>query len=48
MFINLYDLKRLDAYSRSMVDFHNILDLIPTIAKLFFENKLPKIHLSYA
>ena len=31
-----HDLKRLDAYSRNLVDHHLIRDLIPTIAKLYF------------
>lgn len=34
-----YDLKRLDAYARSMVDYHLILDLIPLLARLYFQGR---------
>jgi len=49
--ISVYDLKRLDSYAKNMVDFHLIMDLVPTIAKLFFlKQVLPKgsVNLSYA
>lgn len=48
--ISLFDLRRLDSYSKNMVDFHLVLDLVPTIAKLFFNKQtLPKgtVNLSY-
>lgn len=35
-------MRRLEAYSKNMVDFHLILDLLPTIARLFFLNKFSK------
>jgi N-acetyltransferase 10 len=35
-FISVFDLKRLESYSKNLVDFHLIMDLVPTIAKLFF------------
>ena len=35
-FISVFDLKRLDSYSNNLVDFHLIMDLVPTIAKLHF------------
>lgn len=45
--ITLYDLKRLEMYSQNMVDYHLIMDLIPSIAKLYFTGKLgPSINLS--
>jgi tRNA(Met) C34 N-acetyltransferase TmcA len=31
-----YDLKRLDSYARSMVDYHVIVDLVPTVAQHLF------------
>lgn len=34
--ITVFDLKRLDSYAKNLVDFHLIMDLIPTIAKLHF------------
>jgi N-acetyltransferase 10 len=48
--ISLFDLRRLDSYSKNMVDFHLVLDLVPTLAKLFFTKQtLPRgsINLSY-
>jgi len=47
-FISVFDLKRLESYSKNLVDFHLIMDLVPTIAKLFF-SVLPEgtITLSY-
>lgn len=35
-----FDLKRLIAYTKKRVDFHVILDLVPKLAKLFFNEKL--------
>uniref|UniRef100_A0A8C2ZBY4 RNA cytidine acetyltransferase n=1 Tax=Cyclopterus lumpus TaxID=8103 RepID=A0A8C2ZBY4_CYCLU len=43
-----YDLKRLELYSRSMVDYHLIMDLIPTVARIFFLKKLGDVSLSAA
>ncbi len=46
----MYDLKRLESYAKNLVDFHLIIDLVPTIAKLYFTRSvLPKqcISLSY-
>ena len=31
-----YDLKRLDSYARSMVDYHVVVDLVPTLAMHVF------------
>jgi N-acetyltransferase 10 len=36
-----YDLKRLNLYSQNMVDYHLIMDLLPTIARLFFQGQIP-------
>jgi len=35
-YISVFDLKRLESYSNNLVDFHLIMDLVPTIAKLHF------------
>ncbi|XP_056137228.1 RNA cytidine acetyltransferase [Lampris incognitus] len=43
-----YDLKRLELYSRSMVDYHLIMDLIPALARLFMLNQLGEVSLSAA
>ncbi|GBG32874.1 RNA cytidine acetyltransferase [Hondaea fermentalgiana] len=36
-----HDIRRLDAYSRNLVDFHLITDLLPDVARIFFEDRLP-------
>ncbi|EHB01864.1 UPF0202 protein C20G8.09c [Heterocephalus glaber] len=43
-----YDLKRLEMYSRNMVDYHLIMDLIPAISRLYFLNQLGNLALSAA
>lgn len=43
-----YDLKRLELYSRSMVDYHLIMDLIPVVARMFFLKQLGDVSLSVA
>ena len=35
-----FDLKRMESYANNMLDYHVILDLVPTIATLFFERRL--------
>ena len=49
--ISMFDFRRLDSYSKNMVDFHLILDLVPTLAKMQYQKKvLPKgaVNMSYA
>ncbi|XP_062097838.1 RNA cytidine acetyltransferase 1-like [Humulus lupulus] len=36
-----YDLKRLDAYTSNLADYHMILDLVPKLTRLYFHEKLP-------
>lgn len=36
-----FDLKRLQSYSRNLIDYHAIMDLIPTLAHLWFDGRLP-------
>lgn len=43
-----YDLKRLELYSRSMVDYHLIMDLVPAVARVFFLKQLGDMSLSAA
>ncbi|XP_072290622.1 RNA cytidine acetyltransferase [Eucyclogobius newberryi] len=43
-----YDLKRLELYSRSMVDYHLIMDLIPAVARMFFLRQLGDLNVSAA
>lgn len=40
LILTKYDLKRLDLYSRNMVDYHLIMDLLPQVAKLYFMNRM--------
>ena len=47
MYVTPYDMKRLDLYSKNMVDYHLIMDLLPHVAKLYFTDKM-SIHLSTA
>ncbi|TWU73927.1 hypothetical protein ED733_004204 [Metarhizium rileyi] len=42
-----FDLKRLESYANNMLDYRVILDMLPTIATLYFTGKLKKsLHLS--
>ncbi|XP_036417345.1 RNA cytidine acetyltransferase isoform X2 [Colossoma macropomum] len=43
-----YDLKRLEMYSRNMVDYHLIMDMVPVVARMFFLKQLGSISLSAA
>lgn len=35
-----FDLKRLESYANNMLDYHVILDLLPTVATFYFEKRL--------
>ncbi|KAF6818144.1 nucleolar ATPase [Colletotrichum sojae] len=39
-FLTPFDLKRLESYANNMLDYHVILDLVPTLASLYFTGKL--------
>lgn len=41
-YFSAYDLKRLESYSSNMLDYHVIIDLLPTISNLYFGRKLSK------
>nr|CAH7719156.1 unnamed protein product [Callosobruchus chinensis] len=41
-----YDIKRMEMYSNNLVDYHLIMDLLPTLAKLYFLNQLGDVHMS--
>uniref|UniRef100_A0AAY4CAP0 RNA cytidine acetyltransferase n=1 Tax=Denticeps clupeoides TaxID=299321 RepID=A0AAY4CAP0_9TELE len=43
-----YDLKRLEMYSCSMVDYHLIMDLVPAAARMYFLQQLGEVSLSAA
>jgi len=35
-----FDLKRLESYANNMLDYHVVLDLLPTVASLYFQKRL--------
>jgi len=35
-----FDLNRLDKYAKNAIDYHLIIDLVPTLAQLFFHNRV--------
>ncbi|CAG9315910.1 unnamed protein product [Blepharisma stoltei] len=39
-FVSLYDLKRLEAFCKKLIDYHLILDLLPRLADLYFCGQL--------
>ncbi|KDE04703.1 hypothetical protein, variant [Microbotryum lychnidis-dioicae p1A1 Lamole] len=41
-FFSPFDLKRLDSYAQNMLDYHVILDLLPTLAGLYFSKRFPE------
>lgn len=41
MFLTPYDLKRIESYSRNLVDYHIIMDLLPTLGRMVFLQKFP-------
>lgn len=42
-----YDMKRLLSYANNMLDYHVILDLLPTLSELYFAQRFPsECHLS--
>ena len=45
-YLTKYDLKRLEMYSKNLVDYHLIMDLIPALARLHFLNRMGDTHLS--
>ncbi|XP_014511738.1 RNA cytidine acetyltransferase 1 [Vigna radiata var. radiata] len=46
-YLSPHDMKRLEAYVDNLADFHLILDLVPTLTRLYFQQKFP-VTLSYA
>ena len=35
-----FDLKRLDSYANNQLDYHVVMDLLPTVGQLYFERRL--------
>lgn len=53
LLFSTFDIQRLEAYAKNLIDYHMIIDLLPTIAKLYFSGQLvspssKEIHLSAA
>lgn len=46
-YVSNFDMKRLESYSKNLVDYHVILDLLPIIARFYFLKKIP-FTISYA
>lgn len=46
VYFTSYDLKRLQMYSNNMADYHLIMDLIPSLARLYFLNMMGDTHFS--
>jgi N-acetyltransferase 10 len=40
MLMTPFDLKRLESYANNAIDFHVVLDLLPTVASLYFNRRL--------
>lgn len=47
MVITPYDVKRLKSYAKNLVDYHMVVDLIPSLARLYFLQRFPQMSLSY-
>lgn len=45
-YFTTYDVKRLEMYSNNLVDYHLIMDLIPTLAKIYFLNQMGSVSVS--
>lgn len=41
-----YDLKRLEYYARNMADYHLIVDLLPTLSKMYCSGQMGETHFS--
>ena len=40
LFLTPHDLNRLEKYAHNMVDYHMVMDLMPTLARLYFTRRL--------
>lgn len=46
--LSAYSIKRLEMYCQNLADYHLIVDLIPTLARLYFLNRLGEVSLTFA
>ena len=44
--VNQYDLKRLEFYARNMADYHLVMDLLPTVTRLYCLGSMGETHFS--
>jgi len=44
--LSAYDIHRLEKYCNNMADYHLIMDLLPSLSKIYFQNKLGDAHFS--
>ncbi|XP_027846110.1 RNA cytidine acetyltransferase isoform X1 [Aphis gossypii] len=44
--LSSYDILRLEKYCNNMADYHLIMDLLPTLSKLYFQSKIGDTHFS--
>lgn len=44
--LSAYDILRLEKYCNNMADYHLIMDLLPTLSKIYFQHKLGDTHFS--
>ena len=43
--LSAYKVKRLEQYANNMVDYHQVMDLLPTLSHLYFSG-IVRVHLS--
>ena len=45
--VTVSDVTRLESYTKNLVDYHMIIDLLPSISRLYFLGQLKKVGFSY-
>ncbi|XP_044735745.1 RNA cytidine acetyltransferase isoform X2 [Chrysoperla carnea] len=46
VYMTKYDIKRLEMYSKNLVDYHLIMDLLPTLGRIYYLNQMGDVHMS--
>lgn len=46
VYVTKYDIKRLEMYSNNLVDYHLIIDLMPALSKIYFQNEMGDVTMS--
>ncbi|GJQ85735.1 hypothetical protein Trydic_g599, partial [Trypoxylus dichotomus] len=46
VYFSKYDIKRLEMYSNNLVDYHLVVDLMPSLARIYFMNQMDDVHMS--